>query len=489
MPLAEQADRAWRALDVVVLVAITAAALWMRLPGLSHGYTGDELSNLAHAHAWQILTDVENGVNPPLLRFLFNVPFAEAHVIQYGRLFMLACSLGCVPVAAWLARLVSGGSRMAGWSAALMLAFHPIAIQHGTYFRIYPWWALTTMALAGALVKAADGDKRWWRTAAALSALLPWIHYQSLAPLATWSVALLVLVPRNRWLAAAPAMGLVSVLPMVPFVLTAADRRVAPRDTPWVLIDYLVGLALTPPRPLAMPFVYLFQDLGLERPVWPRWMGYMVGALLVVQLPLWRWLGTGRRVLLVGWIGLTAGAFALAHVQYVRDPTAIMFLAFEAPLLAALPAMLPRVWLAVPAWAGILWLLADELPGSLDERRQHAADEDGPMILAQDPGRFDDVRGDGTTWIHPSYMVPTLWYYLEGTHFVTAPVPTSCGEWRPCFEHDGRLYKGLLTEVDGAETPGVLISFDTWRKPEFGQACSPVMNEATFAAWRCGTDP
>ncbi len=503
------------ALEWVALAAILGLAGGLRALGMDNGVTSDELANVMPWSARQILTDPEAGVNPPLLRLLANVPFDDAGAVSAGRAFAWCASTGAVGVAWALGR--RAGGPVAGALAATLAALHPFAVVYGAIYRSYAPFALTAAVYALALTWVSAPGGRWRSPAGvalvAAAVLLPWWHYIGVLVLVGVGLGLLLWPGQRRWLLASVAAA-VAISPMIPFVLSAPQRREAPRGTPIEAMGEVVAMTLQPPRAVAKPAVELAAALGLDPPFVPGLLGDLFGLVIVGHVLAWRWLDPARRVLTAGAVSVAAAAWALAHVQYVRDPVSVMMLVFLGPLLAAAPALVrappgARPWWRMGAsgvrglaWAALAWLLFADMPERLAFQLERARDPDA----VRDVGRLLGAgalptRPGERLWVHPSYVTPTLWFVASGTHFGRAPVPAGCGDDRPCFgwpsvprgdgEEDGsvgdgaQVVVGLPEGARAADVVGVVVSTDVYRGAAFGAGCVALEAVGKAGLWRC----
>ncbi|MGC6493925.1 MAG: hypothetical protein ACON5B_13900 [Myxococcota bacterium] len=481
------------AVEAVFLLCIVALAAQLRWEQFAHGYTSDELSNIMVGSAAEIYDDPEAGVNPPLLRLLTNVPLStDALVPVVGRWWSFVWSLLAV-VSAWgVGRAASGGRAAAGLLSALLLAVHPLAVVYGALYRAYAWWsgAMLLHLWAGARVLASPRARGGWVVLGATAIMLPWIHYMALPVLLAFAGVMLV---ERRWgWASIYGASFAGILPMAGPVLSQMGRRTPPGELPDEVLAKLVALDLTPPMALANPMSKMVKGLGFETFIWPLWMSISMMGMLVAHALFWRRLNTLQRCLSLGSGALLAVLWGIAHVQNVRDPTVLMVVTLLGPLLVVAPmrlaAGLPRR-LRVARWpllAMMVWWLFDAIPARLDYYQARSQHFDGlPDVVERLPA-FDAARAGGDVWVHPAYLVPSVWFYLEGTHVFRAPVGTACAGMGMCVQHEGVRLIGVDRVADGAHLEGLLLSFEpTW--PEgFASECVVLERELAAGVWRCG---
>lgn len=92
--------------------------------------------------------------------------------------------------------------RFAAWSAAALLAVHPLHVFYSREARVYPLLLLLTMLLWLTLRRALDDDAtRSWGLVGGLLLVIAYCHYYSLFLFATAGLLVLVLAPdaRRRW--------------------------------------------------------------------------------------------------------------------------------------------------------------------------------------------------------------------------------------------------------------------------------------------------
>ncbi|HVP38530.1 MAG TPA: hypothetical protein VMS93_05030 [Candidatus Saccharimonadales bacterium] len=385
-----------------VLWAILAAALVLRLPGLTYGlpslfYHHDEPQIVLRA-----LRFGTGDLNPHSFRWpgtwhmelmflayagLFVAgrltgawPGAAAFAAQYfkdptvfyvlGRVVSLALGLATVPLAFGMAGRAAG-RRAAPWAAALLA----VNWLHADLSRVTVpsvpmlFWvalALYGMALPG---PARAGRSLGIGVACGLAAaclyyggwaLLAWSGVLAARAPGGWRTRLRAALGRPTLLAAAGAVG--AFLASCPWALL--DARAFLHDLRFVDAQYAAWQGATP-RAL-LPVVNVYQVTCLVLPEllgWPAWLLAVWGAVR-----LWRagsaW---GRGVLLLGaGFGLLLVASRFQMPRYAL-PLLPVTCVFAGAALAALPAR-PR-WALLLGWLALGWCLRDSVEVGVDRTR------------------------------------------------------------------------------------------------------------------------
>lgn len=464
---------------------------WLRGSVLGRALDSDEMANVMPFSAWQILTDEEAGVNPPLLRLLFNVPFHESVAPYAGRWFSLLCSVAAIGLAYLVGRDAGGRSRGAGFAAALLFAVHPLAVSYASSFRIYAWWTATALLHVLAVGRALEGgadERRWERVAIGTAVLLPWIHYVSVPWLLLVGVGLSASSPGRRgwWLRYLPAA--VGILPMVPAVLFQESRRVAPGELPEAVLVKVLGLGWSAPLALADVAAWVWAALGLTGFRWNAAVALLVVVAFAVHGLRWRSLTPTLRVVWWGGVGLAVSVYALAHVQWVRDPTILMMLVFAAPALGALPTLAQGAAARTLGWLVLGYVVLGQAPDALRWHLHRA----GPTLAAEGVRRlasqwrlWDEARAGRALRVHPPHYLPTLYYYQTGEHFSRAPVEPACGLYGACYVRDGVVVAALSELGDGGRYDALVVSVEARPEAGFGSACVVLHDEPGLVVWDC----
>lgn len=479
------------ALAWAALAAIVALAWALRAPLLDLGYTSDEVGTLTSLRSFRAILDhPETGVNPPLWRAMFNLPFEAWDTPWWGRRFAFGCSIGAVVAAFVVGRRAAGGVALAGLLAAAFVATDPWLVRYAALFRIYGWWSLTVLVHLGVMGRTleVEGRARWaWGAAAVVTAmLLPWIHYASVPLLLAFGLTILLGIPgRRAWiLAYVPAA--IGVLPLVPYVLYEEGNRVSPDTEPFQQI--MVRLASLDLHPPAWLWNHVIKPtagaLGLGTPL-AESMAASVAVLLLLGAVLWRSLPTTARLAWGGFVGLYLGIGAMAQAQYVRPNTVLFFVTLAAPLFPALVARVPRRGLRIVALLALGVWFGATLPKVLaKQRRVWDAEAAGPTFAATWHG-YDQVRGERPVIIHPRHRTWTTYFHLAHDHPRTSRGGTVCAGRDPCFQWDDTAFVGMDDLGDGAAVDGLVLHLDAWRPEGFLSTCTPLHDSGTWGVWDC----
>lgn len=474
------------------MLCVVALAAWVRISGFDRGWSSDELANVMLGGAWQIYADPEAGVNPPLLRMLFNAPFVDADTPRYGRWFSYGWSLVAVALAFVAGKDAARGSLVAATVAALMVALHPMAITYATIYRIYSWWMATTLwhiVAMGRWIDAEPGRGRVWAVQAVGTAmLLPWIHYFSVPLLLVEGLVILLAFPgKRRWILALVPAAL-SISPMIAVVLNQPARRVAPGEPILHTMTKIVGLGLTPPMLLANPAANLSKAVDLQPFHWPQWMAASLGLAVLLTVVLWTRISTTQRLLASGCVAVAGGTYVLGQVQWVRDPTMLFMLVCMAPLLASLPALLPGPRFTAVGTVFLVWWVGAGLPEKLAYEQERTAQRDAIPDFARSFDSYD-VGGKRRVWVHKAYFVGSLYFELKGEHFGRGRRPPWCVRVPTCFEFERTRFAGVDQVGDGSTLEGLLVSFDDHRPEGFASACEPLQDQIAYGIWDCHRAP
>lgn len=478
-----------------VLFLVVAAAAWVRWPLLGLGFSPDEIANVTTASAWQIYDHPETGVNPPALRWLFNLPFDPWGAAVWGRRWSMLWSLAAVVLGFAVGRRAAGGNPWAGLGAALLLALHPWSVHYGAIFRVYAWWSGMILALVWTLSHAMDATdarsrRAWGGAALTVAVMLPWIHYFSVPVLGVMGLVVLLAMPgQRRWFGVFVAAAL-GTAPLVPKVLFEEGRRVAPDRAP--LFDTLLqvgSLDMHPPGWIWHHLGRLVWHLtGAWPPLGPTMWG-SVGLALLVTVVMWRRLGAAGRLSLGAALGVFVGVGGLGQLQYVRPATVVLAVACVAPVLFAGPALVrSRALRAVLLGTTLAWFLGG-LPQRLAESRpQWSSEEGGPWWVAHGQ-ELEGERAGRPVYVHPKHRIWTVWFHLAHAEPRDAPKGPLCAGIGSCFEHDGIAYIGVDNVGSGATLDGLLLHLDGWRPQDWAASCRPLVDPGTWGLWSCTTTP
>lgn len=336
--------------DVAFLLSVGAlcAAAWLLrcfwLGRQSLWYDEAGSVALARMPIGQIFGAAQLDIHPPLYFYLLHAWLSLAGTSEEAlRLLSAGLSTLLVPVLAVLGR--RAGGRATGLVAGALAAINPFFVYYGQETRMYALLALLSAVAFYALVRASEGQRRWWAVFAGAASLALWTHLYGA----------LTLLAADVWL------GLSQVLPRVveecrsrrrgrslrderePQAATTVDRggwRVA--ATCLALANVAVVAAYLPwlPTALAKMGTYTSPDKGSS-------LGWILDQTLVV-------FGLGHSV-----VGVTsfpgtpefAAQDALAHRLIAPF---LVCLVVGAAVAARGRASFALSWLAVPVMGGAL---------------------------------------------------------------------------------------------------------------------------------------
>jgi Dolichyl-phosphate-mannose-protein mannosyltransferase len=205
--------------------AITATGLLLRLPSFGNSLFGDELSSyfIVTGNSLGRVIHILNGhgvdTNPPLyfaLSWLVERLGASAQAL---RLVSLLAGTAAIPMTYLLGRW-SVGPR-AGLLSASLMAFSPFLIFYTTEARAYALAMLLLLASTLALLKALQANRvGWWAAYAVCSCAAMYSHYTSvflLVAQASW--ALLTQPASRRDLVVANVFAAIGFLPWLPVLI------------------------------------------------------------------------------------------------------------------------------------------------------------------------------------------------------------------------------------------------------------------------------
>ncbi len=485
---ARWAAHASKAMAVVALALVIVAAVAWRVPWMDLPYTSDEVGTVSTAGSWwAVVGSQESGVNPPLLRLL-NLVTTPWDTPWWGRRLAFVSSVASVIVGAWVGWRTGGRTwgLFLAVAVAALLAVHPQTVRYGTLFRAYAPWSLTCLLLLGGLGAAVGDDARRrpvaWACAGLAAGVLPWWHYLSVPVLLGMAVGLAAGRDTRR-AAIVPVVGLVSITPMLPFMIGHTGRRVAPHEPLEETLRKLTSLGLEPPWWVREA---VLDPWGRTTGLWLP-LGDVMGGLFVVAavgaLVGWGRLSAIGRASWGGLIGLGVAILVVGRVQYVRPSTIVMVVTLLGPALAAL-VMVPshgvgRVLLAAlfVAWIG------PAIPPGMERFRTRLEDARGvDAVIARWPTW---AAGGRPVAVHPAREVWTLYFHLARQHPRLAPRDGRCEGWDPCAAWADGAMVGLDRLSGPAEFQGVVVSLDRYRDPGFAAGCRPLDGGRGWAAWAC----
>jgi hypothetical protein len=469
----------------LALAAITLAALGLRARDALRGVSPEEAGDLRHGSAWKLWIDSEVGVNPPLLKWIVNLPFECWDSLWFGRALSVIAGTAAVALTFFVARRVARGSDTAGLVAAGLLAVHADAIRNSAEFRPYGVWqavgALHLLALFHLLDDRASVRAR--RAVIATAVLLPQLHYFGLP----WTLALaavLALSADTRALARLYVPAFVLVSPLLAVSLASPGLR---RPDGHAVLHTILGVTsmeLPSPAALAAPVIDSF---GISRGEF-----YMVehglfalalAALLLPYAMAERRLTTPERLVLAGAGSVLFSVLTLGQLHLVRSPIVMMTLTSMPAALAAAPFALAkgpgrdamRVATAAVLATGLIafWTRAPEV----DRSRW-------PDTFLRTWHQHDAVRAGRDVILYPKATEMLL--YLTASHHAWDQVDgqSRCADGTDhCFDWDGARFV-VMPKWTGAVPNGLLVAFSPTPKG-FGEGCTVVQEDAP-RVWDCG---
>jgi mannosyltransferase len=210
---------------VVLIAAITAAGLLLRLPSFGDSLFGDELSThfivTGHGvgHIIYALQGHSIDLNPPLFFVLAWVAERFGDGAHALRLVSLCAGTAAIPLT-YLLGLWTVGRRAALVGAALM-ALSPFLIFYSTEARAYALLLLLVLVCTLCLLRALDARQlRWWAAYAVCSCAAVYTHYIAVFFLGTLFVwAFLARPDARRALFGATLAAAIGYIPWLPTVL------------------------------------------------------------------------------------------------------------------------------------------------------------------------------------------------------------------------------------------------------------------------------
>jgi hypothetical protein len=450
-------DRRELATMAAMVGALVIGAAALRWPGMSRGFTSDEMSMLQPWGLWHILFEAESGVNPPLLRLMFNLPLPDAYTLQVGRYWSFLCSLAGVVMAFFLGR-TAGRSSLAGFVCAGIVVILPQAVSQGAIYRSYSTFLLVLLWHLFCVIRWTDGERgRGMSIQVALSAfLLPQLHFVSIPILLVEAAGFLMMSRRSL------AMFVPAFLGFAPFaylIATEPARRVAaPENGIQQAIDNVVGMG----------------DL-----LWMTDGVFLLAMLLVFRLR------PAHRLVLLGAAGLGASMFIFGAMQVVRPPGAIWMLPFFAATVVSLPTVIPQRLGERPRMF-VLTVLGLMIIGPVKDRMQH---EIRPI---EDRDQVLEIARSWHVWRQPGqdivvdreYFMPTLHFYLTGEHISRAGRREECADIHHCFVFHETRFIGMQGDPESPPS-GVWANLECWNPPEPSKGCEVLANDTCLLVQRC----
>lgn len=208
----------------LLLAAVTAAGLLLRLRGIGDSYFGDELYTadiLLEPSLGGVIDRVQETESTPPLYYVLGWLSGQlgGDALTMGRLPSLVFGTLAIPATYALgARTVPQAAALVG---AAIVALAPTAIFYGTEARAYALLLFFATAALVLLLRAADrGSARTWAAFVALAVLALYSHYTAAFPLAAGLARVFVRRPeRRRAASAAAAATALLYLPWVPQIV------------------------------------------------------------------------------------------------------------------------------------------------------------------------------------------------------------------------------------------------------------------------------
>jgi Dolichyl-phosphate-mannose-protein mannosyltransferase len=362
MPETLQPPRSPRS-SLLLVGALTAAGLFLRLPSFNSSIFGDELSTYfivtGHSlgHVIYLLQDHSVDLNPPLSFVLAWISERLGDSAQLVRLPSLLAGTAAIPFT-YLLGVRTVGSRAALVGATLM-ALSPFSIFYSSEARAYALLMLLVLIAAYTLVRGLQtGRNRWWVAYGACSCAAFYTHYVAVFPLVALFVLAFWTAPKaRRMLITADLAAAIGTVPWLPtFLKETHSPGVSVTDflTPFTLHNVRIDLGQFslgyPLRPLA--FIPGYLALAL-----------MVGGLAAATLGLAVELRAGRRA------RPPSRGMSLVAVFALAPPVGIALYSWVAPhtiwnanmLICCLPGLALAVGSLVTSSAALVQLVAAAL--------------------------------------------------------------------------------------------------------------------------------
>lgn len=365
LALPEHARRRPRAALAIVVGA--AAVVYLAGLGRSSLFIDEVFSWNASRHGLAGVGDAVRGaeVTPPLYYVLlhFWLALTGASGEAALRLPSALAGLGFVAAVGWLGTVVA--DRRVGFTAAVLAALSPLALQYAQEVRAYIFVMLAVTVAAAAVVRLSQAPerRRWLALAMAACAVAVLLHY----------TAVLVLFPLSLWLlrqrqvplparVAVGAAGLVPFLALVPLLQDqlAAGHHNAEADAYAKITPVgLLRLFATPFDGRALSGMTLAYELGLLALV--DAVALLAFADRFRKLPT-RWMLVGACVLpLVVVLLVSSFMQPLALTRYTAVAAPFMLVVI-ATVVLRVPRPLGGALLALAVVAGVLGIAAAQTP-------------------------------------------------------------------------------------------------------------------------------
>lgn len=468
----------------LALAAITVVGLGLRARDAMRGVSPEEAGDLRHGSAWKLWIDREIGVNPPLLKWLVNLPFECWDSLWFGRLLSVVCGTLAIVLTFAVARRVARGADSAGLVAAGLLAVHADAIRNSAEFRPYGVWqmvgALHLLALFRLLDDRASVSAR--RAVMVTAVLLPQLHYFGLP----WIAALALVLAAQAGTRPLARLYAPAFLLVAPLLLVSVATPSLRRPDGHAVLHTLLGISsmeLPSPAAFAAPII---DSLGISRSefymVEHGLFALAVAALLLPFALAARPLSTPERLVLAGAGSVLVSVLTLGQLHLVRSPIVMMTLTSLPAALAAAPFALPsgpgrltaRVAGVVVLGTGLIafWTRAPEVNRSL-----------WPDRFASTWHDHDAVRAGRDVVLYPQATEMMLYLTLSHHAWDQVDGTSRCPDGTDhCFTWEGARFV-VLPKWTGTPPDGLLVAFGPTPKG-FGEGCT-LQSDAGPIVWDC----
>lgn len=464
------------------LALITLLAAYLRAQFGLLDYESDEFALLGTEGFYGTFINGESGVNPPLLRLLFDATLPPMWTLKVGRAFSLICSVATIPVVYAITVKASRGGRYAGLCAALFCAAHLQLVIMGARYRSYAALGFTlALHLWFAVDRLEDEDTFPSKGLLVTAILLPWWHY-SMVPLL--GIFALYALSRKDWAAVkAYAASFLAIAPMAYFILSDTSRRKTSHAAPEVLLGRMLSLELPDANPFTLKLDQTLLSYLPSLTDIPITLAMLLLVFLVGCGLFFRRLGQGERLLWLGTSGFLIVLLILDTAQLVRSPLVIPIVLMIVPLIMSitqhptsptLQSILPLAFLLVVGRG-----MPHQLQGSLHSRSNVGAAE-----LAE---HWTELIGDEpqTIYVWPARQVGLLHLYLtESLHMIDEENYHLCPPSDRCFEVEGQLFQSTPSvQLSQAPPPGLygILDYEKVRLP----GCTALIEEKFYQLWRC----
>lgn len=470
------------------LAVLVGVGLALRVRDAGRGITSEEGSDLRHGSAWTLWTDQEVGVNPPLLKWLVNLPFECWNSLWFGRVLSVLCGTLAIALLFHVARRAARGSDTAGLLAATVIALSSDAIRNSAEFRPYGVWQLVGALHLVALFHLVDvptsvGARR---VVVATAILLPQLHYFGIPWIGALALVL-ALSADTRWMVKLYAWSCALVTPLLLLGLAMPHLRKPDGSAALRTLLTVTSLDLPAPAAFAAPVI---DGLGLSRTdfitVEHSLFSLALAALLVPYVTGFSRTSVHQRLLLGSALSVPLAIVTIGQVHLVRSPVVMMLLTSLPAAIAAAPFVLPEGSARFAARLAGLTVFATGLiafwtrPPEVDRSRW-------PSDFLATWHQLDAARGGRDILLYPKGTVGLL--YLVATHHAWDQMDgrNLCPDGGDtCFFLEGARF----VEIGGwPSTPpdGIVAAFGPTPKG-FGDGCV-VLRAQGPTVWDCRPVP